>query len=83
MSKLALTPLNQACEIVDIQFAMSDYKQLDHIVDIQQLMLKVAQIDQNVKKTKEKAPHVSQNSLGGELANARKPGILQRLKSKE
>jgi len=41
MSKLAHTPLKQACEIVDIQFAMYNYKQLDHIVDIQKLMLKV------------------------------------------
>ena len=41
MSKLAHTPLNQACEIVDIQFAMSNYKQLDQIVDIQKLILKV------------------------------------------
>jgi hypothetical protein len=41
MSKLAHTPPNQACEIIDIQFAMYNYKQLDEIVEIQKLMLKV------------------------------------------
>ena len=32
IERLADTKLEQACEIVDIQFAMSDYKYLDHVV---------------------------------------------------
>ena len=55
---------------------MYNYKELDTIVDIQKLMLKVEEIDQNLKKTRAKAPHVSNDDLQGHLATARKPALL-------
>lgn len=44
------SPSARASEIVDIQFAMSDYEYLDNVVKIKELSVKIQKLDIKLKK---------------------------------
>ena len=59
IKRLADTSEEQNCEIVDIQFAMSDYQYLEDIVAIKDYANQIATYDAELKSLEEDAEEVS------------------------
>lgn len=50
IEKLRESPIERNSEIVDIQFAMSDYEYLENVVKIKELSVKIQKLDIKLKK---------------------------------
>ena len=48
--RLRTSEESRACEIIDIQFAMSDYRFLEDVVNIKKLSQKVEKLDMKIKE---------------------------------